>query len=99
VLDEIFGQDGLVYTYISNLSDGVNDLVIQPDDKIILAGVSNHSNYGHTAIARYSNDGELDLIFANQEILDLDIGFGSSCQSVKLLSDTKIVALFNLSEG
>jgi uncharacterized delta-60 repeat protein len=98
VLDETFGQDGLVYTYINNLSDGANDLVIQPDDKIILAGVSNHSNYGHTAIARYSNDGELDLTFADQGILDLDIGFGSSCQSVKLQSDTKVVALLNVSE-
>ena len=93
VLDQTFGQDGIVLTNTNNMSYFARDLVIQPDDKIIMTGSSMHSNYSHATIVKYMVDGELDPTFADQGILDLDLGSESECHSVKLQSDTKIVAI------
>lgn len=65
-LDATFSGDGMARTnffipqFFLSLEDGANDLLIQPDQKIVVAGVSGSS----FALARYNSDGTLDPTFS-----------------------------------
>ena len=67
-LDRAFGGDGKVTTNLTRAWDGAFDLTIQPDGKIVLAGVA--AGIGPTqatndkfALARYNQNGSLDTTF------------------------------------
>ncbi|MCD4789365.1 MAG: T9SS type A sorting domain-containing protein [Bacteroidales bacterium] len=64
-LDNTFDQDGKVTTDFGNSSEGVYALEIQPDGKILAAGVSCNLNTlnGAFALSRYNSDGSLDDSF------------------------------------
>ena len=94
ILDTNFGTNGKVTTIIE-YSDSPLDIVVQPDDKIIVAGSAylgptptGPGNWIAFAV-RYNNDGSLDTSFANNGIYRLS----SSRQfvSVMVLPDGSIV--------
>src|SRR5690606_2022678 len=94
ILDTTFGNNGIVYTTVEH-SEYVQDIVVQPDGKIIVAGEA-YSGPTPTGpgsrlafAVRYNSDGSLDTSFANNGIYRLT----SSRQfvSVMMLPDGSIV--------
>lgn len=65
-VDTGFGVGGVVITVINTATityDGINDLAIQPDGKIIAAGYTGYGSDTAFAIARYNDNGTLDSGF------------------------------------
>lgn len=95
-LDLSFDDDGKVTTAFGDRATG-SSIVIQPDQKIIVAGWSwvFGINKDYFALARYNPDGSLDLTFNDDG--KITTGICSICSdeafSVALQSDGKIVAV------
>lgn len=64
-LDLSFGTGGRVVTDFSSGTDYVQDLLVQPDGKIVAGGRSERDGNSDFAIARYLANGTLDSGFAN----------------------------------
>jgi uncharacterized delta-60 repeat protein len=60
-LDTTFGSGGVVTSDLGTLDDDARALAIQPDGKIVLAGVAGDN----VALARYLPNGNLDLTFGS----------------------------------
>ena len=87
--DTTFGQGGLITTDMGG-TDAANSMVIQSNDDIILAGVSNNE----FALARYLPDGTLDTTFGNGGKVITDIsgtGLPNTINDVILQPDGEIV--------
>ena len=97
-LDNTFGNNGIVITdlfpndYIHTI---INDIVIQPDDKIVAVGEITIDGIDRFWVARYLPDGSLDNNFgaSNQGTFAFFIGPNGDYQAkaVALQSDGKIV--------
>jgi uncharacterized delta-60 repeat protein len=86
-LDSNFGQNGRVTTDFLDIFDQANAVAIQPDGKIVAAGIStDQQTGGDFALARYNIDGSLDESFGTAGKVktdffgSLDSGFGISIQ-------------------
>jgi uncharacterized delta-60 repeat protein len=93
-LDSSFGTNGVVVTDLgSSSNDYSGTLVVQPDGKIVAAGVSNAEGSNDVALVRYLADGSVDASFGSGGTVLSDIGTNSSdvVQSVLLRSDGMIV--------
>ena len=100
-LNTFFGGNGTGYTFITPTiaggnSDQCNELTIQPDDKIVLAGFSiDINNRNHFALARYLPNGILDTTFGTNGTTFLPfLVTGSTndlAHSVQLQSNGKII--------
>ncbi|MEO8071917.1 MAG: FG-GAP-like repeat-containing protein [Acidobacteriota bacterium] len=101
-LDTSFGTGGKVTTLFSDIrsSQAASSLVIQPDGKIVVAGMVlldfsdprfNHYNFG---LARYNTNGSLDTTFGTNGLVITDIAANKADVPVALVlqSDGKIVA-------
>jgi uncharacterized delta-60 repeat protein len=87
-LDPTFDGDGKVITHVSASIDMIEDIVIQPDGKIVVAGVSS----GDFAVGRYNSDGSLDSTFGSGGIVTTDFnGPSDHAYDVALQPDGKIV--------
>jgi uncharacterized delta-60 repeat protein len=88
-LDSSFGTGGTVVTSFGT-SGVANAIVLQPNEKIVLAG----PNGGGFALARYLTDGSLDASFGNggKVATRLPNGAGGTAYAVALQPDGKIVA-------
>jgi uncharacterized delta-60 repeat protein len=62
-LDPTFGDGGVVLTDFDKSYDWAYAMALQPDGKILLAGVSDASGSKDFALARYNPDGSLDAGF------------------------------------
>ncbi len=90
-LDSTFSGDGIVTTNITGLSnDTATAVAIQPDGKIVAAGVAN----GNFALARYNSDGSLDTTFSSDGIVTTTFfNFSTDlAHAVAIQTDGKIVA-------
>lgn len=94
-LDSSFGNAGIVLTSITNYRDEANDMVLQPDGKIVVTGYAGYSILGNNmdlALVRYNSDGSLDTSFdTDGKVItdfgsDLDVG-----NAVVVQADGKIV--------
>ncbi len=75
-LDGSFGSSGIVVTSFGAFSDVATSIGIMPDGKVLVAGGAyNGSNYD-LALARYTQNGLLDLGFDNDGMVTLPIGSG-----------------------
>ncbi|MFE4716142.1 calcium-binding protein [Streptomyces sp. NPDC056728] len=93
-LDSGFDGDGKVTTsFGAGTLDGSSDLALQPDGKIVAAGISQ----ADFAVARYNVDGSLDSGFGTggKVTTDVYLGFFDSASAVALQSDGKIVVSGN----
>jgi len=64
-LDPAFGRGGVVLTDFGHSYDWAYALALQPDGKILVAGVSDASGSKDFALARFSPNGVLDLNFGH----------------------------------
>jgi len=83
-LDTSFGGTGIVVTAMAG-SSSIYALALQPDGKIVVAGVSD----GRFALARYSTAGVLDIAFDADGVAD---GGPGQANAIALQADGKIVA-------
>lgn len=102
-LDTSFGNNGIVITDVNGYWDEANDMCLQPDGKIIIAGQSSppskpdgsHSSLcTDFALLRYNTDGTLDASFGSNGKLITSLGYYTEVfNSIKLQPDGKIVAV------
>jgi uncharacterized delta-60 repeat protein len=91
-LDSEFGSGGVVTTPIDNNYFSGQDLIIQPDNKIIVTGYNEDSSANsYIALARYNNNGNLDSEFGNGGIVTTSIGIDAYSARVAIQTDGKIV--------
>ncbi|MFP6671236.1 MAG: Ig-like domain-containing protein [Pirellulaceae bacterium] len=85
-------------TLITDMGAGevVNDLLIYPDGRILLAGQAND----HFALARFNSDGTLDTSFGTAGKVYTTVGAtGSQIHRVVLQPDGKLIAVGQASNG
>ena len=91
-LDTSFGQGGKVTTAIGSADDVALSVALQPDGKIVVAGVSDNGSNFDFAIARYNMDGSLDTSFGTGGKVTTEVGsYHDYAYSVALQPDGKIV--------
>jgi uncharacterized delta-60 repeat protein len=66
-LDTTFGTNGQVRTDLG-ASDTVEDVTLQPDGKILVAGMTGAGNDFAAAVVRYNADGSIDTTFGNNGV-------------------------------
>ena len=78
VLDPSFGLLGKVSTLFAAASSGLHASgfsgVLQPDGKLVLAGVASNGTHDDMAVVRYNPDGSLDATFDGDGKVRLDPG-------------------------
>jgi len=99
-LDLSFNKTGIVTTSVSSNNDFGYAIALQPDGKLIVAGLSDGGAGGNAtleadiAVVRYNIDGSLDASFNNSGIVTTTLGSGSgggSQTAVAVQPDGKIV--------
>ncbi|MFZ5953502.1 MAG: hypothetical protein ACOYT8_00200 [Candidatus Dependentiae bacterium] len=90
VLDVTFGTGGIVTTPVD---DGcvASAIVVQPDNKIVIAGTVARNNGTEIILARYSSLGVLDITFGSGGIVTTGIDTFTGANAVALQSDGSIV--------
>ena len=97
-LDASFGWGGRVTTEFAGVSGRVSALTVQPDGKIVVAGVANIDGGYDFAMVRYNSDGTLDVSFGSGGKVTTDFGLleqgfsFAQALSVAIQTDGKIVA-------
>jgi len=93
-LDPGFGRGGLVLTDFGHSYDWAYALALQPDGRILVAGVSDVSGSKDFALARYNPDGTPDFSFGKngRTVLRLRSLTTDIIHSIVLQPDGKIVA-------
>ena len=91
-LDTTFDTDGKVLTDFGNSDDLAQAIAVQPDGKILVAGLGSDKSGGDgMALVRYNSDGSLDLGFGTNGIVATFTGTGASADALALQADGKIV--------
>jgi uncharacterized delta-60 repeat protein len=90
-LDTTFDGDGIAVTQISGKTDEARSVVLQSDDKIVVAGQGGTGINTDFAVARYNPDGSLDASFDGDGIATTSIGTLDVGESAALQADGKIV--------
>jgi uncharacterized delta-60 repeat protein len=91
-LDNTLGGSGIVITDFGKNEVG-NDLAIQADGKIIVAGKSYSNTSSDFLLVRYNADGTLDSSFGNSGKAILDLGGTDSAEGMLLQPDNKVLAV------
>lgn len=95
-LDPTFGTNGIAQTAIGDadfLVDAIQNIVVQPDSKIIALGSTKTGTYKHVALVRYNPDGSTDDSFgkSGQAVIIPTELYGNFAMDAEVLSDGKIV--------
>ena len=92
-LDTSFGTGGKVTTSFGSQEDDAYALVVQPDGKLVAAGVVFNGVRWDFALARYNTDGSLDTTFGTGGKVVTAIGTdGTGASALVLQPDGKLVA-------
>jgi uncharacterized delta-60 repeat protein len=84
---------GVVTTTIGSVDDEIRSVAIQPDGKIVAAGISNNGTQKIFALVRYNTDGSRDTGFGSSGIVTTVLGpLDDEINSVAIQPDGKIVA-------
>ena len=93
-LDTTFSGDGVAQTNFSPRRDAAFAIAIQPDDKIVVAGMTDPDHDGAFALARYSPDGTLDDTFGEDGKVTTNLTSGRDIAfDLEIQSDGRIVAV------
>ena len=95
-LDVTFGTDGVVTTDFVGGFDAAEEVVLQPDGRIVVVGsaelIPGNFVSRDFAVARYNTNGSLDTTFGNGGKVTSPLGEIDSASSVVVQPDGKIVA-------
>jgi uncharacterized delta-60 repeat protein len=93
-IDTSFGNSGQVITDFGSSFDWGYALVLQPDGKIVVGGVSDGSGSRDFALARYNHNGSLDLDFGQggRVVANLHPLSADTIHALALQPDGKILA-------
>lgn len=91
-LDADFGTNGVVVVTSFPYTSVGYDIALQPDGKIIIAGSAWVASKTNFALARYDEDGELDISFGNAGIISTPFEYSAYVTSLKVQPDGKILA-------
>jgi uncharacterized delta-60 repeat protein len=92
-LDTSFGTAGIVTTSMGAQSSGAEEIKIQSDGKIVVAGYSETASITSFALARYNPDGSLDSSFGTGGKTTTSVeGNNDYANSLVIQSDGKIIA-------
>ena len=99
VPDSSFGKSGIVKTDFAPGGEIINSVTMQPDGKIVAAGISNGLGSSQVAVARYLSNGNLDSTFNDDGKVSTSInGYYSSGNKVLVTDDNKIVVAGSASD-
>lgn len=93
-IDSTFGTNGLAMPE-PGFSEEINDMVLQPDGKIIVAGaIANDMPTGAESfmLARFNSNGTLDAGFGTSGVTTTSVNISSEIVDIALLPDGKIIA-------
>ena len=91
-LDSTFDGDGKANTDFFGLMDQGNAVAIQPDGKIVVAGVARTVSSADFALTRYNSDGTPDSSFGNNGKLTTDFsGHHDTALALVMQPDNKII--------
>ncbi|QKZ24724.1 calcium-binding protein [Streptomyces chartreusis] len=93
--DTAFGTGGVATTDFGGTA-GVNDLVVQPDDRIVAAGSGSPGDF---LLARFNADGTLDTGFGTGGRATTDFGAGDRANALALQTDGKAIAFGDDNNG
>ena len=96
--DPGFGNNGIAVSQLSGRTNVAQDLVQQPDAKIIAAGMTYENNgqlYYESLITRFLANGQLDNSFGQNGNVKLVTGNKNAAAAVKLQTDGKILVAGN----
>jgi uncharacterized delta-60 repeat protein len=97
--DSSFGREGIVTTRLGDQSTA-EAVAIQPDGKIVVAGLANHPERGWDfAVARYNADGSLDSSFAGDGRLTTDFDDGPDAANALALESNGRILVAGESKG
>ncbi|GEP45379.1 choice-of-anchor D domain-containing protein [Brevifollis gellanilyticus] len=88
LLDTTFNSTGVVTTPIGSGVDEGRSLIVQPDDKLILAGASHNGTNHDVAVVRYTSEGVLDTSFNTTGKVVTPVGVGNDVASAAALQST-----------
>ena len=95
-LDTSFNGTGFVTIPIGSGGDIAEDVIVQSDGRILVAGNWNTGAGTDLGIVRFNSDGSLDTSFGGSGIVTMDLRAGSEgANSIELLSDGSIVVAGN----
>ncbi len=86
MLDSTFGSNGVVTTKFNGLPSSTQDIILQPDGKIVVLGNMQTTKI----IARYNNNGTLDTSFGSNGITSIDFP-SFFVKKLALQSDGKLI--------
>ncbi len=103
LLDSSFGANGVVLTDVLGGGDIANSIIIQPDEKILIAGHSGEAYPDITSyitVSRYNDNGVLDVSFGTDGIVTTNVsGYETNfANSIKLQADRKIIVAGSTSD-
>jgi len=92
-LDNTFGINGIIVSQISTQQDGIKDILIQADNKLLVAGNTYENSVFQFALARFDSVGNPDATFGTNGVVKtlIDPDF-NLLESIILQSDGKILA-------
>lgn len=91
--DPTFGQNGTVVTDLGSYWDNGYALNIQPDGKIILAGIADSPTDVDYVLVRYNADGSIDDSFGDNGVVWTDFGIGDDkARAICLDLEGRIIA-------
>ena len=92
-LDSTFGSEGKATTLFGPGGDGIGEIALQSDGKIVAAGYANNGTDYVFAVARYNSVGGLDSSFGTGGKLTTLIGISDDgANTVAIQADGKIIA-------
>ncbi|MEO8042223.1 MAG: hypothetical protein ABI646_06430, partial [Acidobacteriota bacterium] len=94
-IDSTFGTGGGVLTPVGTQNDSANSIAIQPDGKIVAAGIANSGSFDEAAFVRYTSNGTPDSSFDSDGKVTYDIRTMNSdiINSVLIQGDGKIIGV------
>jgi len=96
-LDNSFGNNGQVETDLTEYNEGITDMILQPDGKILTCGIQTFQSTDTAIIARYMPNGSLDESFGEKGLVKARLDYSSKAFRLKLQDDGKlIVAGYNI---
>lgn len=97
-VDTSFATNGFLNFSTSTSKSFINDIAVQSDGKIVLAGYEWNGISGNFALVRLNQNGSFDTTFGTNGIAILDSGMDEIGKSLHLLEDGKILIAGDISD-